>query len=39
VLPPNIQYATYYNKDRDAINTGFHLMPITAEEQMEKNAL
>jgi hypothetical protein len=23
VLPPNIQYATYYNKDRDAINTGF----------------
>ena len=22
MLPPNIQYATYYNKDRDSINTG-----------------
>jgi hypothetical protein len=22
VLPPNIQYATYYNRDRDSINTG-----------------
>jgi hypothetical protein len=22
VLPPNIQYCTYYNRDRDSINTG-----------------
>jgi hypothetical protein len=22
VMPPNIQYCTYYNRDRDSINTG-----------------
>jgi hypothetical protein len=32
-LPPNIQYCTYYNRDRDSINTG--LFDDCAEEQVE----